>query len=79
MGSPIKVPIRSKIDTIIRSKGIKKTWIAEQMGISKSYLSQLTKTDKNGILVNAMSAENLFKLAHVLGVKVEEIAEYVEG
>jgi DNA-binding Xre family transcriptional regulator len=76
--SPVQVPIRSKIDAVILQKGLKKKWIAEQMGISQSYLSQMTKTDENGILQNAMSAEYLLKLADVLGVKVEEIAEYVK-
>jgi DNA-binding Xre family transcriptional regulator len=76
--SPVQVPIRSKIDAVILQKGLKKKWIAEQLGISQSYLSQMTKTDENGLLQNAMSAEYLLKLADVLGVKVEEIAEYVK-
>lgn len=79
MGSNDKVPIRSRIDEVIAQKGLKKKWIAEQMGISQPYFSQMTKRDKNGILVNAMSAEYLLQLAHVLGCKVEDIAQYLEG
>ena len=79
MRSSVNVPIRSKLDSYIAARGIKKSWIADQLGISKSYFSQMTKTDQNGILQNAMSAEYLVKLAYVLGCKVEDIAEYAEG
>lgn len=78
MGEMVKVPIRSKIDLVLKSRGIKKKWVAQQLGINPPYFSQMTKTNKDGILVNAMSADYLLKLAHVLGCKVEDIAEYVE-
>lgn len=72
----VLMPIRYYGDQVIAQKGLKKKWIAEQMGISNSYFSQMTKTDENGILQNAMSAEYLLRLANLLGVKVEEIAVY---
>ncbi|WP_459980162.1 helix-turn-helix domain-containing protein [Paenibacillus sp. YK5] len=79
MEGSVKMPIRSRIDDVIKTKGLKVSWVAQQLGISQSYFSQMKKTDERGILVNAMSAEYLVKLAHVLGCKVEDIAEYVEG
>lgn len=79
MEGSVKMPIRSNIDAVILQKGLKKKWIAEQMGISQSYFSQMTKTDESGILQNAMSAEYLVKLAHVIGVKVDELVTYEEG
>lgn len=78
MKGSIQMPIRSTIDAVISTKGLKKKWIAEQMGISQSYLSQMTKTDERGFLQNAISAEYLLKIAHVIGCDVNDLVKYEE-
>lgn len=78
MKGTVPMPIRSRINEVIEQKGFKKKWVAQQLGVSQSYFSQMIRTDENGILKDPPNSEYLLKLALVLGCKVEEIVEYVK-
>ncbi|WP_035350308.1 helix-turn-helix transcriptional regulator [Fictibacillus gelatini] len=59
--------LKCKLDELIKERGLKKGFIAEQAGISKTTLS---------VLISGRSLPTLtvaFKIAKVLGLKIEEI------
>lgn len=64
--------MRCKIGEIIENKGLKKKYIAEQMGISQNQLS-------NWIYKRSYPPlDKTFKLSRLLNVSVEDLYEYNE-
>ena len=52
------------------SKGLKHKWVAEQMGVAPTVLSRWAN-DRG-----KPSIERLFKLAHILNCKVDDLYEW---
>ena len=59
--------MENRINEIITSKGLKKKYVAEKIGISPNQLSNWI----NG--KSLPTVQNLFKLAALLGVKAEDL------
>ena len=62
----------SRIKGIMDSKGLKHKWVAEQMGVAPTVLSRWAN-DRG-----KPSIERLFKLAHILNCKVDDLYEWIE-
>lgn len=68
--SLIREPVETaggRVRTIIRRKGFRMGWVADQLGIAPSYLSRLLSGDR------CMTQEWAERLAEVLGVPVSEV------
>lgn len=78
-GTVTTMPVKSKIGDVIAAKGLKRKWVAEQIGISGSYLSQICKNNSKGYAETPPNVEHLLKLSRVLACPMEELVEYVEG
>ena len=52
----------SRIRKLRKTRGLKLAQLADESGISTSYLSQLERGEKEGV-----SADILFRIAHTLG------------
>lgn len=72
------MPLKSRINEIIKVKGYRKKWVAEQLGISSSYLSQWCKNNERGVAENPPNALYSFRLAYLLGCRVDDLFEYRE-
>lgn len=59
--------MKSKIGEIIESRGYKKKWVAEQIGVSQNVLSRWIN---NG---GMPSVKKLFELADLLDCKVDDL------
>ncbi len=59
--------LKSRIGKVIDSKGLKHKWVAEQMGVAPTVLSRWINNR------GKPSAERLFKLAHILNCKVDDL------
>jgi transcriptional regulator with XRE-family HTH domain len=70
------MPLSSHIHEIIEKKGLKKTWVAKQLGISPSYLGAW-KNNKNGICEKPPAMIYLFMLARLLDCYVDDLMELI--
>lgn len=59
--------MKSRLNDIIEERGIKKGWVAEKVGISRTTISQLTNEKSLPTLPVA------YRIAKLLNVKIEEI------
>ncbi|MED3974639.1 helix-turn-helix transcriptional regulator [Priestia megaterium] len=69
--------LHSKFDEVVKRKGIKKKFIVDELGISKTTMS-LWSNDANG---EAKTSPNVFlvlKVAKLLDCKVEDLFEIKE-
>lgn len=55
------------LDVVIKELGLKKTWVASQIGISRNTLTLLLKGETNPTIIVAL------KLARLLNKTVEEL------
>ena len=69
--------LKSRIDEIVKEKGLQKKWIAEKVGVSATQFSQWCK-NKDGKAVATPKAENLFMLAKVLECSIYDLYEISE-
>jgi DNA-binding Xre family transcriptional regulator len=74
----MKIKVRSKLDSYLKDKGIKKTWLCEQIQCEKSQLSKWCKNDENGIASITPSVGYLLRLQKVLKCKTEDLFEESE-
>jgi len=59
--------VGGRVRVIIRRKGFRMGWVADQLGIAPSYLSRLLSGDRR------MTVEWAQRLADVLGVPLSEV------
>jgi transcriptional regulator with XRE-family HTH domain len=64
--------LKPRIKEIIRQRGYRQNYVADQLGVSSQQLSNWI----NG--VNFLPMDKAFKLARFLGVKVDDLYEYIE-
>lgn len=62
--------MKCHIEKIITDKGLLKKYVAKQVGVTPSQLSLWMR------MKNFPSADKLFKLAWILGCKVDDLYEY---
>ncbi|WP_337970035.1 helix-turn-helix transcriptional regulator [Virgibacillus salexigens] len=62
--------LKSKIGEVIESKGLKHKWVAEKVGVYPTVLSRWINNR------GKPSLERIFKLAHVLNCKVDDLYTY---
>jgi DNA-binding Xre family transcriptional regulator len=74
----MKIKVRSKLDSYLKQKGIKKTWLSEQIECEKSQLSKWCKNDKDGFATITPSVGYLLRIQRVLHCKTEDIFEESE-
>lgn len=60
----------SRINEQLDKRGLKKKWVAEQMGIAPTILSRWANNR------GKPSIDNLFKLARVIGCKVDDLYKW---
>ncbi|PAB60981.1 hypothetical protein [Anaeromicrobium sediminis] len=60
------------IESTIEKKGIKKTWLTDEMGVNY-------KTFYNRIKNNALTAEDLLKLRNIIGIDLHQLADRMKG
>ena len=65
--------MKSRIDEIIKMRGYKKKYVAEQIGVSANQLSNWIAGK------NYPTLDKAFKLAEFLGVKVDDLYEKDKG
>jgi DNA-binding XRE family transcriptional regulator len=61
------MPVKNRLKEIIDNKGIKKSWLAEQIGVTKSTISTLVQNKYS------TSIDIAFKLANVLDMDITDI------
>ncbi|KMY49581.1 helix-turn-helix transcriptional regulator [Peribacillus loiseleuriae] len=64
--------MKSRVGELIKGKGLRKAFIAEQLGIT---VRQLRKYETMEALI---PMDKAFKLSRLLGVKVDDLYEYDE-
>lgn len=73
----VDMKLISKIDDVIKGKGLQKKWVASQVGVSATQLSQWCKNVDGQALI-APKSENLFLLAKVLNCSVYDLYDIEE-
>ncbi|APC48945.1 transcriptional regulator [Virgibacillus halodenitrificans] len=61
--------MENKINEYLEIRGFKKKWVADQLGVSQVVLSRWINGHSNP------SLENAFRLAELLGCKVDDLYE----
>lgn len=69
--------ITNIISELMQEQGVKKSELAQRVGCSKGYITQLLDGTKNMTLKTVSNV--LFELGHTLAVKPEHIIEHLEG
>lgn len=69
--------IRSKINEVIKDKGYRKGWVADQVGVSATQVS-LWCANKEGKIKSMPTVLNAMLLMKVLDCELEELFELVE-
>jgi putative transcriptional regulator len=64
------VAVVCKLKDILDNKGVKQTWLAEQVGIHRGTLNNIIANKYN------TSLEVAFKIANALNMKLDEIFEW---
>jgi len=64
--------VRNRLREIMDKRGIKQTWLAEQVGIDRSTLSSVISNKKGTNLETGM------RIAKALNLKMEDIFELVD-
>lgn len=67
------VKIRLRLEAILRKQGRKKSWIAEQLGVSTETVGHWCRK------LNCPNSETLSKIAELLGIERSELFERNEG
>ncbi|MGG3890353.1 helix-turn-helix domain-containing protein [Metabacillus fastidiosus] len=73
----MKITLRSKLDDYLDSKGIRKIWLAEQLGVHKSYITKWGKNE-NGIATTLPSVQYLIHMKKILNCNDEDLYEIIE-
>lgn len=64
--------LKSRINEVLNERGLKQVWVAKQMGINQTVLSRWANNR------GKPSVDRLFKLAKVIGCKVDDLYEWIE-
>lgn len=64
--------VKNRLKKILEERGIKQTWLAEQVGLHRGTINNIIANKYN------TSLEIAFKIAHVLNLKIEDIFEWVD-
>ena len=71
--------LKSNINSIIQSKGLKKQHLAVKVGVSRTQFAQWCNNDKETGLIKAVpSVLNAMVLAKELDCKIEDLFELVD-
>ena len=73
----LKIKVASKLDDYLKSRGIMKKWLAEQIECDVSQISKWCKNDKNGIATSTPSVGYLLRMKKVLDCELNEIFEEI--
>lgn len=61
----------------MRRRGIKKIWLAEQIGADSSQLNRWCKNDSNGEAFSTPSVGYVLRIKKTLGCRLEDIYEEI--
>lgn len=64
--------VKNRLKEILDSRGIKQTWLAEQVGLHRGTLNNIIANKYN------TSLEIAFKIAYTLNLKIEDIFEWID-
>lgn len=62
--------LKSRLKDVLKERGLKQSWVAEQMGIAPTIISRWAN-DRG-----KLSVEKLFELARVIGCKVDDLYDW---
>lgn len=73
----MKIRVRSNFGEYLKSRGIKKVWLAEQIGADNSQLNRWCKNDNKGEAFSTPSVGYVLRIKKVLGCQLEDIYEEI--
>jgi DNA-binding Xre family transcriptional regulator len=73
----LKIRVRSNLGDYLRSRGIKKVWLATQIGADNSQLNRWCKNDVKGEAFSTPSVAYLLRIKKTLNCRLEDIYEEI--
>lgn len=64
--------VKNNLREILEQRGIKQIWLAEKIGLHRGTMNNIISNKYN------TSLETAFKIANVLGMKIDDIFEWVD-
>ncbi|WP_143262117.1 helix-turn-helix transcriptional regulator [Sediminibacillus massiliensis] len=71
----MKKKVRSKLGEVLESKGIRKKWVADNIGATQAQVNRWCNNDKDGVAESTPSVYYILRLEKLLDVKVSDMYE----